>query len=57
MKPNTDIVNLRIQHQLLAGSDQSYNFNDAEDADDDTKDGGWNARQQSWGGAWDDEEE
>lgn len=53
MKPSTTEVFLNMQHQLLAGSDRSFGaLNEVDNANDETKNGGWNSR----GGFWDDEE-
>ena len=52
--PCTTKIILNMQHQLLAGSDQSFgDLSGAGQADDDTKNGGWNSR----GGSFFDDDE
>lgn len=53
INPKMFVINLNTQHQLMAGSDRSFRPSNAEAADNDTKNGGWNSRQ---GSMWDDEE-
>ena len=54
MNPDIVVVNLKMQHHLLAGSDKSLGaLGDAEGADETTKNGGWNSRR---GGFWNNEE-
>ena len=52
MNPNLVVVNMKMQHQLLAGSDQSFSLTGAKDAGS-TKDGAWNSRQGSY---WDEDD-
>ena len=54
VNPKMFIVDLKMQYQLMAGSDRSYNPADAEAADESTKNGGWNSRQGSF---FDDEDD
>lgn len=55
INPNMVVVNLKMQHQLLAGSDQGFGpLGNAKNADESTRNGGWNSRR---GGFLDDDED
>ena len=54
MNPKTTIVGLNIQHQLLSGSDKTFNLTGAGSADAETQSGGWNSR--GTDSLWDDDD-
>lgn len=51
IKPDTSIVDVKTQYQLLAGSDKTYIPGEAGNANEGTSNGGWNSRRRTsiWG--------